>query len=284
MIKGYKKFVDEGPNDPAIFKAIFLAGGPGSGKSFIAGKTSLKALGYKVVNSDDAFENAMKKAGMTMDPETIFSTQGQELRDKATDLTAAKKERYIKGRLGLVIDGTGKDFEKIRNQANELKRIGYDVAMLFVNTDMESAVRRNQARARTLPDSTVITMWKSVQKNIGKFQGLFKSNFLVVDNSDGADFEKSGLMGYKWATKFTNQAVTNVNAIRWINSFKREMVEGTLAARDVEIIDSLLGQIKTKLMQDSLKGDMKDINDIAKMVKKRVEKDTKHKGWLRLKS
>ena len=45
-MKDFKTFVDEGPNDPAIFKAIFLAGGPGSGKSFIVGKTALPALGF----------------------------------------------------------------------------------------------------------------------------------------------------------------------------------------------------------------------------------------------
>ena len=54
----FSKYLEEGVNDPAIFKAIFLAGGPGSGKSFIVGKTGLTSLGYKVVNSDDAFENA----------------------------------------------------------------------------------------------------------------------------------------------------------------------------------------------------------------------------------
>ena len=65
-MKSFKTFLDEGVNDPAIFKAIFLAGGPGSGKSFIVGKTGLTSMGYKVVNSDDAFEAAMKKAGMEM--------------------------------------------------------------------------------------------------------------------------------------------------------------------------------------------------------------------------
>ena len=57
----FQQFV-EGVNDPAIFKAIFLAGGPGSGKSFIVGKTGLTSMGYKVVNSDDAFEASLKKA------------------------------------------------------------------------------------------------------------------------------------------------------------------------------------------------------------------------------
>ena len=46
----------EGINDPSIFKAVFLAGGPGSGKSFVVGKTSLKALGFRLINSDDLFE------------------------------------------------------------------------------------------------------------------------------------------------------------------------------------------------------------------------------------
>jgi hypothetical protein len=74
--------INEGVNDPAIFKAVFLAGGPGSGKSFIVGKTGLGSFGFRVVNSDDAFENAMKKAGMEMNPDNIFSVKGQELRGK----------------------------------------------------------------------------------------------------------------------------------------------------------------------------------------------------------
>ncbi|MGB1851278.1 MAG: hypothetical protein ACPHM5_08005, partial [Candidatus Micropelagos thuwalensis] len=102
-MKSFKTFLDEGVNDPAIFKAIFLAGGPGSGKSFIVGKTGLTSMGYKVVNSDDAFEAAMKKAGMEMSSDNIFSPKGQEIRGKAKKLTGKKEERFIKGRLGLVI-------------------------------------------------------------------------------------------------------------------------------------------------------------------------------------
>ena len=89
----FQQFIDEGVNDPAIFKAIFLAGGPGSGKSFIVGKTGLTSMGYKVVNSDDAFEVSLKKAGMTMNPDDIFSVKGQEIRGKAKRLTAKKQEQ-----------------------------------------------------------------------------------------------------------------------------------------------------------------------------------------------
>ena len=63
----------EGVNDPSIFKAVFLAGGPGSGKSFVVGQTALTSFGFKVVNSDDAFEAALKKAGLEATPDNIFS-------------------------------------------------------------------------------------------------------------------------------------------------------------------------------------------------------------------
>jgi len=217
----FKKFLDEGVNDPAIFKAIFLAGGPGSGKSFIVGQTALTALGMRVVNSDDAFEHAMKKAGMEMSPENIFSVKGQEMRGGAKTLTAKKQELYLKGRLGIVVDGTGREYDKIKKQSIELQRLGYDTAMIFVNTDKDTALERNRQRARSLPDAEVEQMWKAVQNNIGKFQGHFGKNFIVVDNSDGANWKAGTQQGYKWAKRFVDQEPTKPVAKKWIAAEKK---------------------------------------------------------------
>ena len=142
--KGIKesKDIEEGVDDPAIFKAVFLAGGPGSGKSFTVGKTALTALGFKIVNSDDKFEALLKKAKLEPTPDNIFSPKGQELRKKAKTQTAKQQGLYLEGRLGLVIDGTGKDYTKIKKQSEMLKALGYDVAMIFVNTDMETALEK----------------------------------------------------------------------------------------------------------------------------------------------
>jgi len=214
----FQQYLNEGVDDPAIFKAVFLAGGPGSGKSFIVGKTGLTSMGYKVVNSDDAFEAAMKKAGMEMTPDNIFSPKGQELRGKAKKLTGTKQARYIAGRLGLVVDGTGKDPEKIAKQAKMVKDLGYDVAMIFVNTDMDTALNRNRMRARSLPDAEVEKYWKAVQRNVGKFQRMFgKPNFLVVDNSEGKNYEKETLRAYKDVQRFT-KAPVNKKAQKWIDA------------------------------------------------------------------
>ena len=109
------KSLEEGPNDPHIFKAVFLAGGPGSGKSFVANKM-LRGSGLQTVNSDDIYEYLMKKKDMDMsDPSVIASPAGQETRNKAKDLTNKRqgdittgKGGYLEGRLGLIIDGTAR--------------------------------------------------------------------------------------------------------------------------------------------------------------------------------
>ncbi|MAI05262.1 MAG: hypothetical protein CMA07_06080 [Euryarchaeota archaeon] len=216
MIK-FKKFMTEGVDDPAIFKAVFLAGGPGSGKSFIVGKTGLPALGLKVVNSDDAYEAAMKKAGMEMSPDNIFSVQGQDIRGKAKALTGKKQARYLMGRLGVVVDGTGKEFDKVKKQAQAMKALGYDVAMIFVNTDLQTAIDRDAKRARTIGEKEVTNYWNEVQRNIGAFQTFFgKKNMLIVDNSDGKDYQKETLRAYKDVRKFLDKPPENAKAKAWI--------------------------------------------------------------------
>ena len=218
MEKSFKDFVplEEGVNDPAIFKAVFLAGGPGSGKSFVVGKSALSSFGLKLVNSDNAFEQALKKAGMEKTPENIFSTKGQSLRDRATFITKKKQEGYLSGRLGLVIDGTGKDFEKIRKQKIELEKLGYETAMILVNTDLDTAVSRDKKRERTLGKAKVEPMWRSVQNNIGKFQNLFGNQFIVVDNTEGANYEGGIMSAYRKIGQWTRQTPNNHVAQRWI--------------------------------------------------------------------
>lgn len=210
----------EGVNDPAIFKAVFLAGGPGSGKSFVVGKTSLKALGFRLINSDDAFEKGLKRAGLTTDPEDIFSAQGQKVRASAKALTGKIMVRALEGRNGIVVDGTGKDYAKIKKQVDMLREMGYAVHMIFVNTDLETALKRNRNRPRSLPDKEVEKMWKDVQKNIGKFQGLFRNRMTIVDNSEGSDIDSATMDAYKKIKTWSEKAPENAKAIKWIKSQK----------------------------------------------------------------
>ena len=210
--------LDEGINDPAIFKAVFMAGGPGSGKSFAVDNLAFASLGFKIINSDIAYETFMNKAGMSTTPENIMSDEGQQLRDKAKTTTDLKQALANNGKLGVVIDGTGRDYDKIQAKVIELKKLGYETAMVFVNTDLETAKARNERRDRTLPEAMVTKMWSEVQKNIGKFQNLFGKNMYVLDNSDGANIE-GGIQGiYRRMKEFAETPPKNPIAKAWIKA------------------------------------------------------------------
>ena len=223
--KGYVESVEtleEGVNDPGIFKAVFLAGGPGSGKSFMVGKTALTSMGLKLINSDPAFEAQLKKVDLKPTPEDIFTAKGQDARAKAKALTDKKQALALAGRLGLVIDGTGKDYEKIANQAMSLKKLGYEVGMIFVNTNLDTAISRDEKRSRTLGAKEVTKMWNAVQNNIGKFSSLFGANMQIVDNSEGADFEKGATKAYKQMKKWVAKEPKSPMAKKWIASVKAQ--------------------------------------------------------------
>ena len=175
--------INEGLYDPGIFKAFFLAGGPGSGKSFVTA-SAFAGTGLKLVNSDLAFEKDLKKAGLSLkmpDEEEYFRNI---IRQRAKKTAITQLDTYIRGRLGLVIDSTGRDYDVIARNASMLKQLGYDCYMVFVNTSLEVVLERNKRRERSIPEYITTNSWNGVQNNIGKFQRLFgMSNFLVVDNN-----------------------------------------------------------------------------------------------------
>ena len=210
------KELQEGVYDPNIFKAFFLAGGPGSGKSYVVKRTT-KMFGMRVVNSDDVFEKLVKTAGMSMDMRNYSKAQEKrrdELRDIAKRVTKAREKNYVEGRLGLIIDGTGKNYDKIEKQMRELQQLGYDSHMIFVNTSLDVALQRNEERPRKLPENIVVSSWNNVQKNIGKFQNLFRQNFIIVDNNDAN--EPPHIEVFKRVRQLANKKVQNGIAKRWI--------------------------------------------------------------------
>ena len=178
--------LQEGLYDPNIFKAFFLAGGPGSGKSYVAGRTT-GGTGLKSVNSDEAFEYLLKKAGLSLKMPPEQQEPRDIVRDRAKEITAARKENYLEGRLGLIIDGTGRDADKILKQKAGLEELGYDTYMIFVNTSLDVALQRNAERARSVAEPIVVKSWKDVQANIGKFSNMFRGGFIVVDNNDAGE-------------------------------------------------------------------------------------------------
>ena len=235
--KGYFTLV-EGVYDPGILKAVFLAGGPGAGKSAVVDTVfnttpevkSLTSTGLKIVNSDSSFEHLLKKAGHSLDLgsldddvfQQITSDDPNSIRSRAKNIMLKQYEHYKNGRLGVIVDGTGDDYAKISKQKKELEKLGYDCYMVFVNTTLEVAQQRNAFRARKLPRKIVDAIWKDVQKNLGKFQSSFKQNFTIIDNSeDLRSKSKSGKLNLapfilKATAKFIGKPIKNPIGKQWI--------------------------------------------------------------------
>jgi hypothetical protein len=226
--------LNEGVDDPGIFKCIFLAGGPGSGKSTVSdeifglgyGLSRVNAAGLKTVNSDTAFEAQLKKHGIDGkelariekdEPElwkwiTEDPTGPRGLAKKTTDKI---KGFYEAGRLGMIIDGTGDDVVKIRKQKQRAESMGYDCFMVFVNTSLEVAQYRNSMRdSRRLPDNLLVPSWKECQNNLGKFQTLFSGKFRIVDNSKNGNNVTADVI--KGVDGFIREPLRNPIGKKWV--------------------------------------------------------------------
>ena len=225
--------LQEGVYDPNIFKAFFLAGGPGSGKSFVVRKTT-GGLGLKVVNSDTAFEKLLKDADFDLDFRDMSPEKSLErdvIRKRAKEVTSKMQKNFVSGRLGMIIDGTGAEYGKIETQKKLLQQLGYDTYMIFVNTSLDTAIERNDKRDRKLPLDIVKTYWNNVQSNIGKFQRLFgMGNMIIVDNNSAGENVFNTV--FKQIVKLTKRKVKNYIAKQWIdNQLRMKRVMGALTNR-----------------------------------------------------
>ena len=230
-----EQMIIEGVDDPGILKCVFMAGGPGSGKSFTAMeifgidkklKSSFSATGLKSVNSDSAFEAGLKRNGI--DPKDLARIEKEDaelwdkitatpggIRDRAKQLTAKQKQFYEAGRLGMIIDGTGHQYGKIDKMKKHAEKLGYDTYMVFVNTSLEVAQERNKNRDRILPDDLLEKSWKDVQNNLGKFQNLFGGNFRIVDNTV---YKPISGQVQKAVNSFIRKKVYNPIGKKWIET------------------------------------------------------------------
>jgi predicted kinase len=222
------RFIDlqEGPNDPGIFKAIFLAGGPGSGKGYVAQQLGLQSRGLKVINSDDAFEYLMRKRKLSFEMPPQEQPDRDVARQRAKDITNKRQDIYLDGRLGIIIDGTAKDPSKMAKLKTELEAIGYQTMMVFVNTSLRTALQRNLLRDRKVPTDIVTQSHKQVQTNKDKLSDVFAPNYVEVNNDDNANFNEP----LKRVEKFIDAPVT-AQARDWIS---KASVQKSIAQEDVQ--------------------------------------------------
>ncbi len=227
------EFVDlltEGVHDKSIFKAVFLGGGPGSGKDYVLDRT-LSGHGLTEINSDKAFEFLMDKNNLDMRMPDKEELQRSVVRGKAKNMTELKQRLALFGRNGLIINGTGDDVEKIAKIKERLEDLGYDTSMIMVNTaddvSKQRNVERGQRGGRTVPEDIRKSKWEAVQSARSEHAKLFGQNYVEFDNSEDLRTaqpqvvqakEKELMDLYKGVQKFVTKPPKHPSASSWVAS------------------------------------------------------------------
>jgi predicted kinase len=224
----HEEIIREGVHDKGIFKAVFLGGGPGSGKDYVLSKT-LDGHGLTEINSDKALEYLMDKEGLDKRMPEDEEAQRNAVRKRAKNVTELRQRLALHGRNGLIINGTGDDPEKYAKIKDMLEKLGYETSMIMVNTadevSKERNIERGQRGGRTVPEDIRKEKWDSVQAARPMFGKLFRDNYVEFDNSEDlrtaapevVEAKTKELDGiFKNIQKFVGKPPKNDSAKGWI--------------------------------------------------------------------
>lgn len=210
-MKSFQGYLSEGRYDPANFKAIFLAGAPGSGKSNVIQQAGLTSLGFRVINPDQSFEHLLDKNLITKDFTKEETPEQQSARMRSYELQKKQFELYSRQAKGIIIDGTGGFFPKIEEQRYQLMTLGYDTYMLMVNISVETAIKRQKERfkqgGRALPADVVKRSHENIQRLKPVYRRLFGRKYFSVESelATREDYTKI----YNIFRQIVNQPISN---------------------------------------------------------------------------
>lgn len=224
----FQLLISEGVHDTGIFKAVFLGGGPGSGKDYVMSKT-LEGHGLVEINSDKAFEYLMDKNNLDMKMPDSEEEARDEIRKNAKNMTHIRERLALFGRNGVIINGTADDPEKLKKTKERLEELGYETMMVMVDTADEVSRQRNimrgQRGGRTVKEKIRKEKWDKAQSVRPIYAELFGNSYVEFDNSLDADKatpeeqeakEKELLNIFKNVQKFTKKPPKSQQSKDWI--------------------------------------------------------------------
>lgn len=216
--EAYERIV-EGLYDPHIFKAIFMTGPMGAGKSTVAQKL-VGGTGLRSLNLDNFNELMIKKGqveGGILTPVQLQSSWQKVQKQKVN---------FLEGRLGLLIDGSGRNVEDIKENLQNLLTLGYDVACIMVNVDVDVSIDRAKKRAalqaaqygtgRNVPEELQIKTHADIQRNIPILKQIFGKYFFEIDNTNTPDLS----LVQKKINQFLMTSPSKPQAQEWIKNQK----------------------------------------------------------------
>jgi hypothetical protein len=195
------------------FKAVFLVGGPGSGKDFLI-HSSLGESNLKEISLEKLFKAILEETNI----------------DELYNFPP------------VIVNGNADNKDKIIVAKAILEEMGYDTAMIYVHTSDEESKMRNNARisrgAKTFNESMRVKKYNSSIDNMHLFADMFEA-FVLYDNSNNIltvnEEKKEEITGWllelsETVTAFLAKKPTNQAALRWIEERVLEVGTNKTAA------------------------------------------------------
>jgi shikimate kinase len=205
----FLRYLTEGIEDKGIFKAVFLAGHPGAGKSYTLDRIKSGQIEPRIVNTDKFVEHFKNADWMAIG-------------DKVRRLNNAQLVLYLNSMLPLAVDGTSGSIQAMLRRRGLLESMGYDTAMVFVNTDLETAIRRVQSRDRKVEEEFIRESFKKLNENKKFYRSKFDT-FIEVDNNDGELTNKAITHAFNFLTSFYNSPIKNPIGKRRVEKMKKNV-------------------------------------------------------------
>lgn len=233
---------EAGVYDPGLLKAIFVVGLGGSGKSRVA-QAMFSGRGLRFINQDHHLEALYKEAGL--DLKDVGNRY--DLFKKAQGLARRERAAYAQQRVGLLIDSTGWDYERIASPVQKLRMLGYDCFMVVVRVSHEKALARNWARGqaggRLVPKGSLSQQYYGLKRSVPRYRKLFgEKNLVVIDNDADIspdDWDQFLVPALKReGDRFLDRPIRNKIGRKWIASQVADAEPGDVTQKAA---DRLLG-------------------------------------------
>jgi len=203
-------YITEGINDKGIFKACFMCGSAGSGKSYTLSKVKSGSIEPRIVNTDKVFPMFKK----------WWNTDWGKISAKVKTINKNQLANYINSMLPLAVDGTAGKTSVVLKRVGILEHFGYDVGMIFINTSLETAIERASKRERQVDKDFIVKVHKEVEAAKNFYRGKF-STWIEINNDEGMLTDKVIVDAFKFMSKFYDGPIQNPVGIE----YKKTLIE-----------------------------------------------------------
>jgi len=179
------KLILESVNDKYYNKAIFVVGPPGSGKTFIT-KKLIDTFHFKVMDSDDILVRMMKKDNLDLKLNKHEGADREKVLDNVNDAYEINRRRTLLAaskRIPIVLSRTGRQANDILDLKKKISNYGYDILLIIVNSNLETTLKRNAERERTVDPKYLTVAHNGFRENVNTFKKSFET-YIEVDNEN----------------------------------------------------------------------------------------------------